>query len=1161
MTRKYTREDLEQRIRILEAELKNAKRTVEALRESEAKYKKLSDKSLGVVYQFMMAPDGTYSFPYINESLRAVTGISPDEAMRDASVLIGKIHPEDIGRLHKGVLESANSLTPYHAVCGFFIDERQIWIEARSTPERMPDGSILWSGFFIDITERKLERDSLKRTQFAMDKAPDSILWVDDGGGIIYANEAACSSTGYTRDALQTMKVFDIDPDVLPDQFDRHKEDLRRQGTMTFESRHITKDGGIFPVEVSTRYFEYDDRWLACAFDRNIADRKQAEAARQTNENNLRSLFNAITETAFLMDRNAVILTGNDTFAWRLGKSMEECAGKSVYDLIPTHLVAGRKAIIEEVFRTGQPVQFEDEQEGRFLSHSLFPVMTAGGTVDRIAVFAMDVTERKQAEEALRESEILYQSIFENTGTTVLILEEDMTISFANAEFEKLTGYRRQEVVGVKKWTEFVEKSDLERMIHQHRLRRTADANLAKKSYEFRLVHRDGRLKDIYLIADMIPGTKQSVTSLVDITARKQTEAALQKLSRMQSVILNSSTVGIALVRNRVFEWVNPRMSELFGISAEQFKGASTRILFLNDELYERLGAENYPLLAQGKKAELETRMRKGDGSSFWCRLEGKALDASKPHDGSIWIWKDITDRKEAENALRESEQRFRSLAETTSDLVWEMNQDGFYTYISPKVKDLLGYTPDEVVGKSPFDFMPSETSQAVRSRFQELTKDRGPFSALENLNLHKDGRQIILETSGVPIFTQNGVFSGYRGIDRDITDRKLAEKALQESRRRLEDIVEFMPDAIMVIDRDGRLIAWNRAMETMSGVKKVDMLGKGDYEYALPFYGERRPVLIDFALHPNLETEKQYTALQRIGDTVFGEAYTPTLPSGNVHLSGTASVLRDSRGEIIGAIECLRDNTERRRLEERLKRSEKMEVLGALAGGVAHDLNNMLGMAVGYSELLAEKLPDTSPLKKYADNILQSSIRSAAIIQDLLTLTRRGVTVSEVADLNSLVMDCFRTPEFESLIFHHPQVNIRHELEAGLPRIKASPVHLSKTVINLVSNAAEAVSGLGEVTIRTESRHLDHSIPGYEHIKEGDYVVLTVADTGGGISPDDLERIFEPFYAKKVMGRSGTGLGLAVVWGTVKDHHGYIDVRSEEGKGSMFSLYFPATR
>jgi two-component system, cell cycle sensor histidine kinase and response regulator CckA len=215
----------------------------------------------------------------------------------------------------------------------------------------------------------------------------------------------------------------------------------------------------------------------------------------------------------------------------------------------------------------------------------------------------------------------------------------------------------------------------------------------------------------------------------------------------------------------------------------------------------------------------------------------------------------------------------------------------------------------------------------------------------------------------------------------------------------------------------------------------------------------------------------------------------------------------------------------------------------------------------VGYSELIREELPVDSSLKRYADNLLQSSMKASAIIQDLLTLARRGVSVSKVVDLNRLVFDYFRSPEFTKLKSYHPNVKIWTELEDGLLNIKGSPIHLGKTIMNLVSNGSESISDHGEITVKTANRYLDHPIRGYDTIHKGDYVILQVTDTGMGISANDLGKIFEPFYTKKVMGRSGTGLGLAVVWGTVKDHNGYIDVQSEEGKGTTFTLYFPVTR
>ncbi|MCG6534460.1 MAG: response regulator [Syntrophales bacterium LBB04] len=192
---------------------------------------------------------------------------------------------------------------------------------------------------------------------------------------------------------------------------------------------------------------------------------------------------------------------------------------------------------------------------------------------------------------------------------------------------------------------------------------------------------------------------------------------------------------------------------------------------------------------------------------------------------------------------------------------------------------------------------------------------------------------------------------------------------------------------------------------------------------------------------------------------------------------------------------------------------------------------------------------------------IFKGSLRAAAIIQDLLTLARRGVLVSETLNLNSIISDFMQMPEFEEIRSHHPGVQFKISLDAELLNMKGSSTHLNKTVMNLLSNAAESITGLGEVLITTENRYVDRPIHGYDTTKEGEYAVLTVSDTGSGISQADIKRIFEPFYTKKVMGRSGTGLGLAVVWGTVKDHYGYIDVQSTEGEGSIFTLYFPVTR
>jgi signal transduction histidine kinase/ActR/RegA family two-component response regulator len=251
----------------------------------------------------------------------------------------------------------------------------------------------------------------------------------------------------------------------------------------------------------------------------------------------------------------------------------------------------------------------------------------------------------------------------------------------------------------------------------------------------------------------------------------------------------------------------------------------------------------------------------------------------------------------------------------------------------------------------------------------------------------------------------------------------------------------------------------------------------------------------------------------------------------------------------------------ERRQLETRLQRAQKMEIMATLAGGVAHDLNNILAASVSYPELLLMQIRQDSPLRKPLETIKNSGIKAAAIVHDLLTLARRGVATAEVTNLNRIISEYLSSPEFEKVKSYHPEVDIEIHLEENLVNTHGFPVHLMKTLMNLVSNAAEAMPNGGKLFIRTENRYVSYPIKGYDEIEPGNYAVLVVSDTGKGISSEDMDRIFEPFYTKKVMGRSGTGLGLAVVWGTVKDHKGHMDVKSLEGLGTTFTLYFPMTR
>jgi signal transduction histidine kinase/ActR/RegA family two-component response regulator len=274
-----------------------------------------------------------------------------------------------------------------------------------------------------------------------------------------------------------------------------------------------------------------------------------------------------------------------------------------------------------------------------------------------------------------------------------------------------------------------------------------------------------------------------------------------------------------------------------------------------------------------------------------------------------------------------------------------------------------------------------------------------------------------------------------------------------------------------------------------------------------------------------------------------------------------TAELERANSELAVEVQERKKTEAERLRLADQLKRAEKMEAVGSMAAGVAHDLNNVLSALVSFPELILMDIPADSPLRKPMLTIKRSGEKAAAIVQDLLTLARRGVANKAIVNPNRLIEDYLASPEFLTLQKYHPHVKIRTELDADLFNVMASPIHLSKAVMNLVSNAAEALLVDGDVVVQTANCSVGRQIDGYELIPPGDYVLIRVTDTGVGIAPEDLKQVFEPFFTKKHMGRSGTGLGMSVVWATVKDLDGFIDIETAEGRGTTFKLYLPVNR
>lgn len=748
------------------------------------------------------------------------------------------------------------------------------------------------------------------------DNVSDVIWTMDTNLKFTYTSPSVKKLRGYSpEEALNQTLEETLTPASLVVAMNAFKKEAAREkirqgnlkGSRTLELELICKDGSTVCADSKMTFLRDSDGRIAeiLGVTRNISERKKAERTLKESEEKYRSLVETISDFVFTLD-----LKGRFSY---LNPNFERITGYTQQDLIrhPFTEVLAPEYIKSTVGRFRRGLAGETipiyEVEIRHKNGVKVPVelhVTSlvdadGKPIGRIGI-ARDITDRKRAEQELRNSEERYRTIFEATGTATIILDEDTTILMANTEFENLAGCSKDELEGNMSWTEFVVEEDLERMKGYHKLRRI-DPNAAPKSYEYRLIDKEGNIKDVSLIVSMIPGTKNSVASSHDITDRKRVEEALQK-----------------------------------------------------------------------------------------------------------------------------SEELFRSLVDNMLDSAIIVDWNGTVLFANKAATNLVQLeSPEDALGLNIKQFIHTDSMDAV----------------FRDLNLIKQG--------------DYGHYSEY----------KLVTSKGEE--RWIEGL----------------------GVEIKYDEKSADLV-----------------------------TLRNITKRKRAEE-------------------------------------------ERQKIENQLEHAKKMESLGALAGGVAHDLNNVLSGIVSYPELLLMQLPEDSPLRKPLTTIQKSGEKAAAIVQDMLTLARRGVAVTEVVKLNDIVSEYLQTPECEKLKSFHPGVKIETNLEENLLNIMGSPVHLSKTAMNLISNAAEAMPDGGKIIVSTQNRYISEPVKGYDDIKEGDYVTLAVFDTGIGISAGDMEKIFDPFYTKKVMGRSGTGLGMTVVWGTVKDHNGYIDVESTEGKGTTFTLYFPVTR
>jgi PAS domain S-box-containing protein len=484
---------------------------------------------------------------------------------------------------------------------------------------------------------------------------------------------------------------------------------------------------------------------------------------------------------------------------------------------------------------------------------------------------------------------------------------------------------------------------------------------------------------------------------------------------------------------------------------------------------------------------------------------------------------------------LRGSEARFEKLLESLSDWVWEVDLNGVYTYVSPGVRALLGYEPGELIGKTPFDVMPPGEAARVREIFESCMRNADPLAAVENVNLHRDGRTVVLETSGMPFFDADGTLLGYRGVDRDVGDRKAAERALQESEERFRTLADQVPLAVYETDDEGRFAYMNRHGLELFGYAEEDLRG------GLTLFDLIGPLDRDRA---------RETFRTRIADGVAKKAdeYTWLRKDGTQFPAVACAAPFRRGGGNAGIGGMLMDLSYVRQAERELFGAQKYEMVGRIAGGLAHHLNNLMTIVAGYGTLIVDRMDVRSPWRRQVEEMRIAGERAATLTSQLLAYSRRQVLRPEKIAPHSFLV------EFEGEIRRtagaRAEVSLRPE--PGGP-VMADPEMLRNAVLRLVENSRDAMPDGGVITVTC--RDVDVSGDEGPPVPAGKYVMIAVSDTGIGMDPATRAQLFEPFFTTKAPG-SGAGLSLPSVYGFVKQSKGYIFADSEPGEGTTISIY-----
>lgn len=987
-----------------------------------------------------------------------------------------------------------------------------------------------------------------------LDNAPIGHYRSTPDGRILHVNAALVEILGYPdQETLLATRAVELY--VKPADRQQWQEAVEREPLMRGFETHLRKyDGTDIWVRESACAVR-DDAGQVLYYEgivEDITSLKQAEEELVRAAREWQITFDSTSDAICLLDRDQRVTRAN--LAMRtLFQGGPELVGRRCWEII--HGTDGPipECPLLRMKHTQKRESMEMAFNDRTLDVTTDPILDQQGNLIGTVHIIRDITERKRTEEALNKERDLMKRLMETSPAGVVLVNREGQITFANTRAEQVLGLSRAEIIGrvyndpLWRITDYDGNPFPEKALPFRRVMETG-----KPVFDVRhaIEWPDGRRVLLSINgAPLISETGEPagmIATVEDITARVQAEKALRENEAALRSIFRAVPVGIGLVdRNRTLLRINDRICEMTGYSRNELIGQSARLIYPSDEEFERVGREKYAQVRTRGTGSIETRWRRKDGRIIDVLLSSTLIDPLDPDSNVVFTALDITERKQSEEKLREESSFRNSIIKNAAEGLCVCHPIPDYPYVAftvwnDRMTEITGYTMEEInrLGWYQTMYPDPEIQQRAVERMARM-RQGDDLIAEEWVITRADGekRTVLISTSVLE--TENRE-PHVLAVMQDITERKRAEEALRESEEKFRSLAEQLPNMIF-INRGGRVVYANKKCEEIMGYTREEFYAD-DFDF------------LSLTAPEYVELVKANYARHMRGEEVPPYEYALVTKDGKRIAAILSTKLIDYEGEksILGIIT---DITERKQIEAQMRQQERLAAVGQLAGGIAHDFNNLLTAITLYAQMPLSR-PDLPPdVRRALETVLVEARQAAELVQQILDFSRRSPIETRPVNLGSFIKEAVRV--LQRTIPEHISPVV--EIEPGEHIVNADPTRIQQMLMNIVVNARDAMPNGG--TLRVTLRRADvrpGETPPLPEMTPGEWICLSISDTGTGIPPDVLPHIFEPFFTTKAEGR-GVGLGLAQVYGIVKQHGGHISVETEVGKGSTFRVYLPA--